>query len=249
MSDSRQNIIICCKDDNDNTKNLFFRYRANYTASSVSNFGHAAGCGFVEEKCIIDESLAPSAKGFFCAKSNFQTCDPTHTRKSDCDLFNFDEGEESSTESPPKEFQYFGNSDIRPKYFTRADYCPVAHLNGKILFRFNFKAVSIFKSTFLTPSPAIWCANPNLFSMSSSFQNIGEKFSPDSKCFNTDDNRALCIEALCNYDSKVLEISIGDELLICDKDFDLKKIPGSKVNIECPRIAQVCPDMFCPANW
>lgn len=85
--------------------------------------------------------------------------------------------------------------------------------------------------------------------MSSGFEYLGEKFSEDSKCFNTDDNRSLCLIANCNFESKALEITIGDETLVCDRDFDLKKIPGSDINVECPRIAQICPDLFCPANW
>lgn len=96
-------------------------YRANYTNTQTSPFGHGAGCDFVEKECIernddlpMGGELPQYSKGFFCADAITRsqngdlnidyTCDPSHRLKAGCDLI--DRGEQYRL---PKEGRYFAN--------------------------------------------------------------------------------------------------------------------------------------------
>ena len=92
------------------------------------------------------------------------------------------------------------------------------------------------------------CSDPRLFGFTSSTSDLGEKFAPDSKCFNTKNADPLCLRAKCNDALKSIDVYIGDMVLSCDEDFELLSIPNFNVEIECPRISQMCPNMFCPSN-
>jgi hypothetical protein len=54
-------------------------YKGNYSATEISPFGHAAGCPFVEEDCIVDGGDVPSySKGFFCNELLVDPRNPTY---------------------------------------------------------------------------------------------------------------------------------------------------------------------------
>lgn len=75
-------------------------YIANYDISQNSPFGLAAGCDFIDGKCIVDDSVPDYGKGYFCdnvseyisetdfGDSTWQ-CDPTHSERGHCDLYEF----------------------------------------------------------------------------------------------------------------------------------------------------------------
>lgn len=198
-------------------------YRADYSKADMSPFGHGAGCDFVNSDCIVNGEIPYYSRGNFCNSINKESmCDPTYRRKAFCDLV--DISTVDNLDPAPSHFQYFGNPELRPQYFTRADFCPLPNVNE------------------------LWCADPSRYGYKSSLSSLGEIFSADSRCFETDSTFSLCLESVCNYDTNTLEVFFGDISVTCDHDFEVKSIPTSNIKITCPRLSQACPDMFCPAD-
>ena len=141
--------------------NLIARYHANYQSEYIelSPFGHGAGCEFLEDDCIDEYGNVPeSMEEQFCneiisvgangiivtEESGSQTCDPSHTSKTYCDLVDTYQlvgiGKMATIlEEPPEQFQYFGGKShhLRPYIFTSADYCPIPHIDPQSCLDFN----------------------------------------------------------------------------------------------------------------
>eukprot|EP00571_Detonula_confervacea_P016006 CAMPEP_0172307978 /NCGR_PEP_ID=MMETSP1058-20130122/8715_1 /TAXON_ID=83371 /ORGANISM="Detonula confervacea, Strain CCMP 353" /LENGTH=1040 /DNA_ID=CAMNT_0013020301 /DNA_START=40 /DNA_END=3162 /DNA_ORIENTATION=+ len=232
-------------------------YRANYESDyvQISMFGHGAGCDFIDGNCIDDKGRVPEAfEEQFCntpisvsssglintQDSGSQTCDPSHTQKTYCDLVNTNEmvaiGKEGSNkflEPAPPKFQYFeGQPNMRPYVFTNADYCPVPHLDPKSCLELNGGQFTTSEQT-----------------------EAGEVYGPESRCIETDDSRSysLCLETRCNDRLGKVQITAGGQRRTCDYDGQLHEIlynydGGGDLRIKCPKAALVCPNLFCPAN-
>jgi len=229
-------------------------YRANYQSEyvQISMFGHGAGCDFVENNCIDSKGNVPDVfKEHFCntpitissnglidtQRSGKQTCDPSHTQKTYCDLVNTNEvvaiGKTGTVLEPaPLEFQYF-QPNFRPYIFTNADYCPVPHLDPQSCTEHNGR------------SPIL-----------SEQLEAGERYGPESKCIETDGTRSysLCLPTRCNMRLGKVQITAGDnQRLTCQYDGQVHSIlfnydSGKELRIKCPKAALVCPQLFCPAN-
>jgi len=212
-------------------------YKANYSNTRISPFGHGAGCDFVEKDCIVNDEIPDYAKGFFCnstidiSSSNEMsyeyTCDPAHTHKAVCDLY--DKGKDESNSA-----QYFKKNNLGVVLFERADYCPIA----------LYQTIDCQKQE-------------------NQFLNIipDETFQHDSKCFNAMElenkgKMSLCLVTKCDYNLGVYEVHIRgsgreEEVHVCETDFQMiqfKSITGQNFEIECPRLAVMCPDSFCLRN-
>ena len=62
-------------------------YKADFSKATSSSFGHGAGCGFVEGKCLVEGEVPTYSKGFFCnSESEGESigCDYTHAMKAFC---------------------------------------------------------------------------------------------------------------------------------------------------------------------
>lgn len=81
-------------------------------------------------------------------ESGSQTCDPSHTAKTYCDLVDIYQlvgiGKTATLlEEPPNQFQYFSaQSSLRPYLFTSADYCPIPHIDPQSCLKFNGRPLS-----------------------------------------------------------------------------------------------------------
>lgn len=229
-------------------------YRANYQSEyiQISMFGHGAGCGFIEESCIDSNgNVPPEMEGQFCntavsigssgsiipSESGSQTCDPSHTRKTYCDLVDTNQlvgigNTATLLEAPPTKFQYFeGKQSLRPYVFTSADYCPIPHLDPQS------------------------CAQYNGRPLLEEQLEAGEYYGSDSRCVETDGSRSysLCLQTKCNARLGLVEIFAGSEKRTCEYDGQVHTVlynydGDGPLRIKCPQAALVCPDLYCPAN-
>lgn len=206
-------------------------YKADYSVSYTSSFGHGVGCPFVEEDCISNGIVPYHSEGFFCDNVRegeddpSYVCDPAHTSKSVCDL--------SDRAWPPRNKRYFPEPSWGPVTLTAADYCPVADADEE----------------------AVSCLDE---SMQSSVYNERvipeENYGPDSKCYEATSSSglaSLCLTSNCNDVDRTLEVSVGAQTIVCAKDFEEKRYTSSSgkvVRFKCPRLSVACPDMFCPGN-
>lgn len=228
-------------------------YRANYQSEyvQISIFGHGAGCDFLESNCIdargnvpgvfeehfCNSKISISANGLIdTTRSGPQTCDPSHTQKTYCDLVNTNEivqiGKKGATLEPaPPEFQYFPSPSFRPYIFTNADFCPVPHLDPQS------------------------CISPNGRTPTGEQAEAGESYSADARCFETDGSRkySLCLRTQCALGIGRVRVYAGGQWRTCAYDGQVHKIlydydGGGELRIKCPKAALVCPELFCPAN-
>jgi len=229
-------------------------YRANYRSDyvQISMFGHGAGCDFVENKCIDARGNVPDVfEEHFCnapisisanglidpQRSGPQTCDPSHTQKTYCDLVNTNEvvaiGKTGTTLEPaPPEFQYFPSPNMRPYMFVNADYCPVPHLDPQ-------------SCLVLNPQKPI----------TSEQASAGEYRGVDSRCVETDGSRpySLCLQTRCATRLGKVQITAGGQRRTCQYDGQIHTIlfnldDGGELRVKCPRASLVCPELFCPKN-
>ena len=87
-------------------------YIANYSLSSISPFGHGAGCEFAQKPCIVNGNVPDYSRGTFCnstSSDNDIACDPTHHFIAICDLMDYSR---SNNDGPGFGMQYFPNKVI-----------------------------------------------------------------------------------------------------------------------------------------
>jgi hypothetical protein len=102
-------------------------YRANYTQGRMNPWGLGAGCDFVEEPCVTQDSdgnptLAEYAKGYFCTEGSARGCSPALTHKMACTVIDYFYILPRAL--PMDRFQYFPNEPTKggPR---QADFCPL----------------------------------------------------------------------------------------------------------------------------
>lgn len=63
-------------------------YKANWTLSRNPSFGHGAGCDFVNEPCIVNDTVPSYAKPYFCDTIDkaIVQCDPVSTLANVCSI-------------------------------------------------------------------------------------------------------------------------------------------------------------------
>lgn len=210
-------------------------YEANWTNSAVSPWGHAAGCDFVNNPCIIPDqdtgepTLPDYGRGYFCNRPSKRGCSPAHSHKMACTVIDY--SLYYPQRLPDPQFQYFQDNPNNggPR---QADYCP------------------LYGSTYSGLSPGeLDCrneANADLINLYS------EAYGANSMCFETTSGEGRCYLAQCILDEFVLKVNIRGEWLECKEDFEeigIKVGSGAIfTTMTCPRLSSVCPDMFCPAN-
>jgi len=97
-------------------------YKANFRAATTPTFGRGAGCGFVEDDCILKGKVPDYSLGFFCSSHEAlgarSGCDYTHHNKAGCDL--------NPYANPPENFQYFHpDNPEHGSQHSDVDYCPM----------------------------------------------------------------------------------------------------------------------------
>jgi hypothetical protein len=209
-------------------------YAANYTYAKVSPWGHGVGCDFVNEACLVKENgvtVVPDyGKGFFCTKSSQRGCSPSHNFKMACTLKDYDVY--VSQPNPPTYFQYFAPENPGFGGLVQADYCP------------------LFGSIYRSDAYELDCRleeNQNVI-----FDQWYEEFGPTSVCLETSSNTGRCYKSFCAYEDFQFIFYVGNQKFVCEEDFQQFEITSAieflTTTVTCPRLSQVCPDMFCPAN-
>lgn len=211
-------------------------YSANYTSSNVSPWGHGVGCDFVNELCLVKDGSGSTVvpdygKGFFCTKSSQRGCSPSHNFKMACTLKDYDLY--VTQPNPPAYFQYFAPQNPGYGGLIQADYCP---LYGSI-----YKSEAHELDCRLTE-------NQN----SLIFDQWNEKYGETSLCLETSSNTGRCYDSFCDTKNFKFGFFVNEEKFVCDYDFQPIEIRDRtgllSSTVYCPRLSQVCPDMFCPNN-
>lgn len=80
-----------------------------------------------------------------------------------------------------------------------------------------------------------------------------EVFGSDSRCMELGTGgakSAVCLKALCNEQTRSYNFEVENRIFSCTKDFEIIRFIGNSgetYQIQCPRLTQVCPNMFCPS--
>ena len=236
-------------------------YKVNYANVTTPTFGLGAGCDFVEGDCIVDDKVAPYAKDYFCDHPirlqededggsgtfdmdveswNKVTCDPTHHYWAMCDLWDASTIPDFlNARFPPgnQATHYFSDANLQVS-FPQADYCPIA---------IEYLGVD--------------CQQQEASSSNDHRQDtyLGEQAGPESRCINAFSDisgarnrridRPACMHVECDADLQKVVLGQGTFRQVCDYDGQVLHIPSSEADfLECPRVATICPHLFCPSS-
>jgi len=131
---------------------------------------------------------------------------------------------------PPNEFRYYPGVPTRGSLTDRVDYCPTYSINTATCQE--------------VPGRLEKMVIPPLGYFASAAESSGE----NSRCFNTDKERPICLEAECDAKNYVLNVKVAGRDLICNSAGQKHLIPATDVTFECPDIKHICPNMVCPSN-
>ena len=115
---------------------------------------------------------------------------------------------------------------LGPKKFQQADFCPI-----------NIEPIINCLS-----GPPTWMTGDKLVAE--------ESFGGESKCFNSNYDRPLCLKSYCDEELGVIWVNFGQIKFKCQYDgqkIDVN-ITGTNFLIECPKKAVLCPEMICPSD-
>eukprot|EP00537_Pseudo-nitzschia_pungens_P016569 CAMPEP_0172410166 /NCGR_PEP_ID=MMETSP1061-20121228/76740_1 /TAXON_ID=37318 /ORGANISM="Pseudo-nitzschia pungens, Strain cf. pungens" /LENGTH=885 /DNA_ID=CAMNT_0013146337 /DNA_START=362 /DNA_END=3019 /DNA_ORIENTATION=+ len=209
-------------------------YRANYTQGRMNPWGLGAGCDFVEEKCVLENSdgspsLPEYAKGYFCDDASKRGCSPALTHKLACSVIDYFYIQPQTL--PEERFQYF-RDEITMGGPRQADYCP------------------LFGSTYGgLEAEQLACTD---IANADSLNIYSEVYGGDSQCIPTVGGDGRCYRTACVKDEMVLRINVRGQWLVCEYDFqklDVRVGAGAlPQTLVCPRLSTACPDLFCPFN-
>jgi len=197
-------------------------YKPNFELAKISPFGYGAGCDFVQNDCIVKGNVPNWSQGFFC-NNLYQ---PEKNLVYGCDPTHMkmavcDLVNLSSIPNavpPPLDFQYFNDSNFGSLMQT-SDFCP----------------------TF--SSLAISCQ----YNKTSKTDYEFEKYGQFSRCYETDGLRPVCLETFCEPDHSVV-VRVDSENITCEYDGQAHFLPNFNTSILCPRLAVICPELYCPQN-
>ena len=214
-------------------------YQVNYEGSQVSPYGFGAGCGFVNDACIIDDAVPSYSTGTFCtdvttvesgeiAAGNNYLCDPSHRSINLCDLFDTDlVSSVHGIEFDEAAISYFSDQSLKT-LSAHADYCPMPDIPIGIDCTIEFGDT-------LSPTYS------------------GEMYGPNSRCVNFEpdpySNRKVagCFNVQC--DASLRKVVVNG--MTCDFDDQLvpvRTLSGYEVNMICPKLKVVCPEFYCQSG-
>ena len=195
-------------------------------AELAATWGRAAGCGFVEDRCIGENGqVAQTNKPFFCNSAPKRTnrgliqkvdgCTPDLSRKAACSLGQYDT-------DLPQEYRYFnmtfgstvGGSD------PFIDYCPTytGFQNGLCTVGENAAVLQVNR-----------------------LERFGQR---NSRCLSSNSaSAAMCLPIACVIETRSLHVKIDGKWQICPaKDVELKV---DNEFVVCPDPKRVCPTFYC----
>ena len=93
------------------------------------------------------------------------------------------------------------------------------------------------------------CTNP---SNTPALNVYNEVYGAESKCINSNLGEGLCFKSACVREDMSVRINVLGEWKVCEYDFQEHDIAVGqglvRTSITCPRLSQICPDLFCPFN-
>jgi hypothetical protein len=217
-----------------------------YGNASLLGFGQGVGCDFIKDDCIANDVVPDYGTGYFCSTptpilpngefsyndTDFY-CDPTHQLWTACDLFDLQQVPSVFIqEFIPKSgipIHYFSNPNF-VSLLPQSNYCPLPRLSLDVV-----------------------CTDVNT-QVVTTYQN--EEYGSTSRCVNAyffdtsvgkQRNFPGCFQVQC--DSVAFQVIVNGQA--CSYDFE--EIPIQTVNfgtatLICPRLAAVCPDLFCQGD-
>lgn len=212
-------------------------YQVYYDGAQTSTFGLGLGCDFVETDCIVNDEVPDYATGIFCSEvtqvtsdgiseENSLLCDPTHRSLGFCDLFDSDVAApilqlESAFDS--NAIRYFTDSSLQA-LTGQADWCPIASIPlGIDCTDESQRMIQIYPGESYGSNSR--CINFEPFP-SSQFRIAG---CFDIQCDAT--NRQVVVNGMtCEYDNQLIPITT---------------LSGLEVNMICPKLTIICPELFC----
>jgi Leishmanolysin len=235
-------------------------YSVNYHNVTVPSFGLGAGCEFVEKPCIVEDKVPHYATGYgFCDTpirvkeqegNSFEveeetwmkvTCDPNHQYFASCDLFDVATIPDFLNVRFPAGKGLFRDDNLKSK-FPQADHCPIS---------MDFLGVDCTREESLFD---------NYHHGSRRHMYIGEEVGPSSRCINAfsdispERNRRIdfpaCMKLECDANLHKVVLGSGEFQRVCEYDGQVLTIPSTDGAdfLICPRLATVCPHLFCPAG-
>ncbi len=215
-------------------------YQVYYESSQVSPFGFGAGCEFVNDPCIVDNAVPTYATGSFCTavsevdaftgkvdpSTSSLLCDPSHRSIAVCNLFTIDDLMSISTSDVQEGIRYFTDSSIQAAT-PQVDWCPVPLL-----------------------PVGVDCTDASVSSRRLPLSYVGEAYGSTSRCINFEPDTfsgrsvAGCFDIQCDATNRHVIVN-GNTCEYDDQLLPMTTVDGSVVNMICPKLAVVCPEMFC----
>ena len=204
-------------------------YKPNYSLSENVAFGLGAGCDFVEKDCIENGEVKPPFDEYFCNTQDTRStfgCDPDRSMIAVCDMVDVSKqkGLPEAFMDIPAAMSYFSDENLG-SLNPQTDYCPVFSQYIGLSCREEPKAPGFNKNKWLD----------------------GEKFAEGSRCYDSNFQRPLCLETVCNADTFKIDLIVNGETKTCESDGE-KIDMSDDYHVVCPRFATVCPNMVCPSS-
>ena len=186
-------------------------YTVNYLTGGLFRFGKNQGCKFITEKCVVNGKTKFPLD--FCTE-NYEGCTSGHLAKGECYLGRF-------SGALPERFQYFSEPSVGG--FPSADYCPVIAMPSD--------------ENFISYHP-LHCKSGTITHLPIYGETLGEK----SICVETyfhNQHMGICYEVNCKSDPNRIEITINNQVIVCNEGEQEKEVPSLGV-LYCPEYIRIC---------
>lgn len=74
------------------------------------------------------------------------------------------------------------------------------------------------------------------------FATAAESNEENSRCFNTDQARPICLEVKCDEVSYQVNVIVAGRNMTCDFGGQAHLIPDTNVTFFCPQLSSICPE-------
>ncbi len=195
-------------------------YQVNYYSGGLFKFGKNKGCGFINQKCIVNGKPISDE---FCTQPDEPKCLQTRTYKGFCSVRDYS----LYGYKIPTEYQYFSN----PNYggFIAANFCPIANADNSDT-DFYPESCKIGTSTL--------------------HSDYGEKIGDNSFCFVSSllpksstqkvTSQSICYEVQCNSEKENIIVKIGSTSVTCPTSGGTMTVDGFSGSITCPKYSEIC---------
>ena len=231
-------------------------YQVNYRNVTLSPFGRGLGCDFVNQPCIVNDTVPSYADHAFCDKPitfvgetisdqtlNSLTCDPSHTAFTFCDLFDARQVPTDFVTLPDNPFHYFTDPNLVPS-FIQADYCPLPIKDFGVDCTHSLDYIPIYEGETIGRNSK--CVDA--FRLNDTDVPI-DSTTMNNTAVSTRTNHPACVTTICDETLRKVVVRISGHDIVCQQDGEILPMgPSSSSYFECPKVAIVCTDLFCPSS-